>query len=146
MNKFFNRLSQVFSKSYGTDELYKFLLVTCMVFLIVNMFINNIYLRLIEIIIFTYAMYRVFSSNKSRRYKENEFYLNAKHKIQKQFTYFKQRFRDRNTYMYRKCPNCKKKLRLPLKKGKHTVKCPNCEHRFEVRCLRNEKIKVEIVK
>ena len=48
--------------------------------------------------------------------------------------------------MYKKCPKCKQKLRLPLKKGIHTVKCPNCKEKFEVKCNRNEKVKVEIVK
>ena len=48
--------------------------------------------------------------------------------------------------MYKKCPNCKQKIRLPLKKGKHTVKCPNCSYKFEVKCRKDEKIKVEIVK
>lgn len=30
--------------------------------------------------------------------------------------------------MYKKCPNCRQKIRLPLKKGKHTVKCPKCSN------------------
>ena len=44
------------------------------------------------------------------------------------------------------CPKCKQKIRLPLKKGTHTVKCPNCNNRFEVKCKKDEKIKVEVVK
>ena len=48
--------------------------------------------------------------------------------------------------MYKKCPKCKQKIRLPLKKGEHTVKCPKCGNRFDVKCKKDEKIKVEIVK
>ena len=48
--------------------------------------------------------------------------------------------------MYKKCPKCKQKIRLPLKKGKHTVKCPNCGNSFDVACHKDEKIKVEIIK
>ncbi len=69
-----------------------------------------------------------------------------KNKIIKYYQYQKKRYQDHNTHIYRKCPKCKQKIRLPLKKGKHTVKCPNCQHHFIVKCPRNEKIKIEIVK
>ena len=67
-------------------------------------------------------------------------------RIIKSFNYNKKKYEERNTHMYKKCPNCKQKIRLPLKKGKHTVKCPNCSYKFEVKCRKDEKIKVEIVK
>lgn len=31
-------------------------------------------------------------------------------------------------------------------RGVHTAKCPNCGNSFKVKCKRDEKIKVEIVK
>ena len=70
----------------------------------------------------------------------------GKDKIIKLFDYNKKKYKDRNTHMYKKCPKCKQKIRLPLKKGKHTVKCPNCGNRFDVACHKDEKIKVEIIK
>jgi predicted RNA-binding Zn-ribbon protein involved in translation (DUF1610 family) len=72
--------------------------------------------------------------------------LEIKDKIIKLFDYNKKKYKDRNTHMYKKCPKCKQKIRLPLKKGKHTVKCPNCGNRFDVACHKDEKIKVEIIK
>jgi hypothetical protein len=33
------------------------------------------------------------------------------------------------------CPHCKANLRLPRKKGKHSVVCPRCKERFEVKNL-----------
>ena len=77
---------------------------------------------------------------------ENDKYLEIKDKIIKLFDYNKKKYKDRNTHMYKKCPKCKQKIRLPLKKGKHTVKCPNCGNRFDVACHKDEKIKVEIIK
>ena len=70
----------------------------------------------------------------------------GKDKIIKLFDYNKKKYKDRNTHMYKKCPKCKQKIRLPLKKGEHTVKCPNCGNRFDVACHKDEKIKVEIIK
>lgn len=36
-------------------------------------------------------------------------------------------------HCFRICPECMANLRLPKKKGKHTVVCPRCKHRFEVK-------------
>ena len=36
-------------------------------------------------------------------------------------------------HCFRICPECMVNLRLPKKKGKHTVVCPRCKHRFEVK-------------
>lgn len=39
--------------------------------------------------------------------------------------------RDRE-HIYRTCPACRAKLRLPKKRGKHSVCCPRCGTRFSV--------------
>ncbi len=131
---------------YGVDELYKFLLVICFILLVVNTFVNSIIIRVIEVLLVVIIFYRFFSRNIKLRKKENSIYLKYRNKIIKIFNYNKNKYKDRNTYMYKKCPKCKQKIRLPLKKGEHTVKCPSCNNRFNVKCKRNEKIKVEIVK
>ena len=47
------------------------------------------------------------------------------------------KWKDRKTHVYRKCPTCHAILRLPkIKgkekgKGKHTVCCPRCANKFE---------------
>lgn len=146
MNKFIDKLQKYMQGRYGPDELYRFMLIICLIIIIVNMFTDYIILRILELIIFGLAIYRFLSKNKSKRIKENRKYLEIKDKIKNFFIYQKKKYNDRNTHMYKKCPKCKQKIRLPLKKGKHIVKCPNCKERFEVKCRKNEKIKVEIVK
>lgn len=146
MNNFINKLQRYMQGRYGSDELYKFMLIICLIIIIVNMFVNSIILRILELVIFILALYRFLSKKKSRRSKENRRYLEIIDKIKSFFTYQKKKYKDRNTHMYKKCPNCKQKIRLPLKKGKHTVKCPRCKERFEVKCKKNEKVKVEIIK
>ena len=146
MNKFIYKLQRYMQGRYGPDELYKFMLIICLIIIIVNMFVNSSILRILELLIFGLALYRFLSKKKSKRSKENRIYLNILDKIKKFFIYQNKKYKDRNTHMYKKCPKCKQKIRLPLKKGKHTVKCPNCKERFEVKCRKNEKIKVEIIK
>lgn len=146
MNKFINKLQKFLNGRYGPDELYSFLLVLCLVIILINAFFRNNVLTLIELIIFFFAIFGFLSKDISKRRGENKKYLNIKYKVESYFNYRKNRFRDRNTHMYKKCPKCRQKIRLPLKKGNHTVKCPNCKEKFDVRCKKNEKIKIEIVK
>ncbi len=144
--KFGDRYIKFMKDRYGIDELYKFLLLICFVLLVINTFVSNNIIRLFEVLLIVIIFYRYMSKNIKLRKKENDKYLEIKDKISKLFDYNKKKYKDRNTHMYKKCPKCKQKIRLPLKKGKHTVKCPNCGNRFDVACHKDEKIKVEIIK
>ena len=146
MNNFINKIQRFMNGRYGPDELYKFLLIICLIIIILNIFIDTIILRIFELLIFVIALYRFLSKKKIKRSKKNKKYLELVDNIKNFFTYQKKKYQDRNTHMYKKCPRCKQKIRLPLRKGKHTVKCPSCGERFKVKCKKNEKIKVEIVK
>ena len=144
--KFGDRYIKFMRERYGIDELYKFLLLICFVLLVINTFVSNNIIRLFEVLLIVIIFYRYMSKNIKLRKKENDKYLEIKDKIIKLFDYNKKKYKDRNTHMYKKCPKCKQKIRLPLKKGKHTVKCPNCGNRFDVACHKDEKVKVEIIK
>ena len=144
--KFGDRYIKFMKDRYGVDELYKFLLLICFVLIVINTFVSNNIIRLFEVLLIVIIFYRYMSKNIKLRKKENDKYLEIKDKIIKLFDYNKKKYKDRNTHMYKKCPKCKQKIRLPLKKGKHTVKCPNCGNRFDVACHKDEKIKVEIIK
>ena len=144
--KFGDRYIKFMKDRYGIDELYKFLLLICFVLLVINTFVSNNIIRLFEVLLIVIIFYRYMSKNIKLRMKENDKYLEIKDKIIKLFDYNKKKYKDRNTHMYKKCPKCKQKIRLPLKKGKHTVKCPNCGNRFDVACHKDEKVKVEIIK
>ena len=144
--KFGDRYIKFMKDRYGIDELYKFLPLICFVLIVINTFISNNIIRLFEVLLIVIIFYRYMSKNIKLRKKENDKYLEIKDKIIKLFDYNKKKYKDRNTHMYKKCPKCKQKIRLPLKKGKHTVKCPNCGNKFDVACHKDEKIKVEIIK
>jgi len=144
MNNFINKIYKFMNGRYGFDELYKFILFMCLMIAIVNIFVDSIILKIVEVILFALSLYRFLSKNKIKRDKENKKYLKFKKNIKNFVDFQFKKYKDRNTFIYKKCSKCKQKIRLPLKKGKHTVCCPKCKHRFSVICLRNEKI--EIVK
>ena len=73
-----------------------------------------------------WMIFRILSRNIQKRRRENEIFCGF-------FILRKNKWRDRKTHVYRKCPKCKAILRLPKAKGKHYVVCPRCKNRFEVK-------------
>ena len=80
----------------------------------------------LTIALFILIFFRMLSRNIVKRRRENERFCGF-------FRLCKNKFRDRKTHVYRKCPKCRAVLRLPRAKGKHSVVCPRCKHRFEVK-------------
>ncbi len=117
---------------YGIDQFYNFLLITYTIILVLNLFIGSIFLSLIDMALFVYMFFRVFSKNIYKRQKENRKYLALSKKPKAFFAMTKNRIRDRKTHVYKTCPACKSTLRLPKVKGKHTAVCPRCAKRFDV--------------
>ena len=134
MGKFSNGLARFFYGRYGNDTLNKFLMVLyliCVVTVsILSLFIQSALFTLIAwsvtMGIFVWSFYRTMSRNILKRRRENERFCGF-------FKLRRNKFRDRKTHVYRKCPKCKAVLRLPKKVGKHTVKCPKCLDFFNVR-------------
>ena len=114
--KFGDRYIKFMKDRYGIDELYKFLLLICFVLLVINTFVSNNIIRLFEVLLIVIIFYRYMSKNIKLRKKENDKYLEIKDKIIKLFDYNKKKYKDRNTHMYKKCPKCKQKIRLPLRR------------------------------
>lgn len=118
---------------YGADELYKFCAAVMLILLILGFFLRSMILYALVGIIIVWCYYRFFSRNIHARAEENRIYLSCKDKIQRFFRISGLKFRDRKTHVYRKCPVCKKMLRLPKRKGNHTVNCPHCKNDFTVK-------------
>lgn len=146
MNNLQKKIYKFMYSRYGFDELYKFNIILYFIIFIINLFLRNFIIAYIELLLIIIIFYRAFSKKINKRKKENNIYLKIRKKIKRFFAFQKTKWKDRNTKYYKKCPKCKTILRLPLKKGKHTVKCPSCGHRFTVKVKRNEKIKIEIIK
>jgi hypothetical protein len=138
------RLASFMYGRNGIDQLYHFLFWTIVALSFLNIFLKEWVLTVIELLILIYALFRVFSRNVYRRQKENQVYLVCARKIRSFFGGIKRKFsskmtlennkwRDRKTHVYKRCPKCKNILRLPRVKGKHTAACPCCGNRFDVR-------------
>ncbi len=118
---------------YGTDTLNKVLLFVYLgvviLYTILSFFISDAVLAfayfLVTIALAVTIIWRSFSRKIDKRRRENERFCGF-------FRLRRNKFRDRKTHIYRKCPSCRAVLRLPRAKGKHNVVCPRCKNRFSV--------------
>lgn len=156
MNRFMYSLFNFFRGRYGIDNIFYAFCVVAVILSVVNLFVHSWILQLIVYLLFVLAVVRAMSRNLSKRSEESRKFgaflsrlqgrpsavtidPSAKKrngpfsKIKSKFSLLKRMFKDRKTHCYVKCPNCKKVLRLPKKKGVHTVKCPNCSESFKVK-------------
>lgn len=134
---FRERLAQFFYGRNGFDALCYLLWAVYFILSIVHLFMTNeiviFVMYIVEYTIFGYIIFRAMSRNLPKRRRENEWLLSLFRKVKAHFALQKNKRRDRKTHVYKKCPSCKNVLRLPKKKGKHTVKCPCCQNRFDVK-------------
>ena len=97
-----NKLRTFMIGRYGIDELYKVLLVIYTILILINIFIRSKIIAVIEVLLIIIMLYRVLSKNIYQRRKENDMYLKIKNKILSTYNYNKKKYKDRNTYMYKK--------------------------------------------
>ncbi len=133
MNNFKQKLITFMYGRYGMDEMYVGLLVLWMLITVVNSFVQSVVLNLLAFAALLFGLYRFMSRKHDKRRRENAMFLKLWHPVRNWFTFQRDRFRDRKTARYRKCRHCKAIVKLPNKKGKHTVRCPKCGERFDVR-------------
>jgi hypothetical protein len=129
--KFKERLARFMYGRYGADQMGRALLWVYLAVAVASIFYRPLYLVALALVV--WLLFRVFSKNVYKRQMENQKYLKLEGKIKGLITLQKNKLRDRKTHRYRKCPHCKATLRLPNKKGKHTVCCPKCRKDFNVK-------------
>lgn len=128
--KFRDNVIRFMSGRYGNDQLGIAMLGLCMAMIIVNCFARSAILYALIMAVMLWSLYRSMSKKIYNRRRENEWFLGIVGRVRSFFNLQKRRFADRKTHVYRTCPNCKKTLRLPKRKGKHTVCCPCCHSDF----------------
>ncbi len=131
--KFRQKMMRFWMGRNGTDQLCQTMMWTALVLSVVNLFFGSLILYLIVTLLIGFSAFRMFSRNIYRRQKENQAFLRFFKGIGGWFKLIKNRIRDRKTHVYKKCPHCKRTLRLPKIAGEHTVCCPCCAKRFQMK-------------
>lgn len=127
------------------DELHKFLIWTYVILFIINLFLNNSILRIIEIILMFLIFFRMLSKKIYKRSNENQKFIKIKNIILKPFINIKRNIKDKD-HVYKKCHKCKTILKLPVpsERGIKHAKCPKCKSRVTLFTLK--KLKIEIIR
>ncbi len=115
---------------YGVDELSKFLNIVLLVLLVLSIFIRSGILYLLALGILIYSYFRMFSRNISKRYEENQKFVNFRYRNVVKWNNFKKRFAQRKEYRFYHCPQCKQTVRVPRGRGKICITCPKCRTEF----------------
>lgn len=117
------------SSRYGNDQLNVFLVIVSLVFLVLGMLVSGI-LYYLGLALLVYCYFRMFSRNISKRYAENQWYLNKRGVVERWLGARKTRFQMRKTYHYYRCPHCGQQLRVPRGRGRISISCPKCGTTF----------------
>lgn len=126
MKKLGQRLFTAFRRfmtgRYGTDKLNSLLLGLGLISCLASAFIGNVYVSLIFSMLaygfMLLSLFRCFSRNTYKRYRENRKYL-----------LLLERIRDKK-HRYFSCPRCHQTVRVPRGKGKIAITCPKCKGKF----------------
>ena len=133
---FRERIARFFSGRYGIDGLYYGLLAAFLILWILRVILADfsvagILIYILETVLLFWMLYRCLSRNIAARRRENERFLSFFKGIKNFFILQKNKIRDWKHYRYKKCPYCRAVLRLPKRKGTHSVICPRCSRRFD---------------
>ena len=127
------KLARFMYGRYGGDQLNSFVLIAVAILMVINIFLNSLIMYVAYMLLWVWSLFRMLSRKIYKRRAENEKFLRLWTPIKNKFKLMKNKRRDRKTHVYKKCPRCKAVLRLPKRKGKHTVRCPKCSNRFDIK-------------
>lgn len=133
MNKLRTKFIRFMYGRYGVDQLYYALFAVWGVTALINCFVNSVILSILGTALAVWMIWRSLSRNIQKRRAENEKFLVLWKPVKSWLILQRDRIRDRKTARYRRCSHCRAIVKLPVKKGKHTVVCPRCRERFDVK-------------
>lgn len=135
MNSLRNKMRSFLWGRYGIDQLYYGLLVLYVILLALRLILDLSFLSGAAAVVLLLALLRMLSKNHAARQKENRMFLKLWTPVKTELVLLKDRLRDLKSARYRHCRHCRAILKLPVKKGGHTVVCPRCQKRFSVHIL-----------
>ncbi len=128
----------------GTDELNLALVVGAIILsllsTVVAWFASNaaltivyIVLQFLGMLLLGISLVRMFSRNIPARERENAAFRRVRVRVCAPFRRAARNFRDRKTFVYIRCPDCRAELRLPKGKGSIIATCPKCRREIKTR-------------
>ena len=114
----------------GTDQLGIFTLMTGLVLSLIGSFSGGGFVSFLGFVFYVVTIFRMCSRNIEARRKENQKYMELTGNFSLKMHQFIQRTRNRKTYKYFRCPECRQLLRLKRGCGEKMITCAKCGHQF----------------
>lgn len=115
---------------YGNDKMNQVLSWVSLALVLVGIIVDVNIFYTVGIVLLVYIYYRSFSRNISKRYAENQAFLQQYYRLTGWFTNKKRSMERNKGYRVFACPQCKQKLRVPKGKGKISIHCSKCGNDF----------------
>lgn len=118
---------------YGMDELSYFISVIGIIMLLLSILIPPLFiLYFVGFVLLIWTWFRFFSRNIYKRQVERNKYLMIKGNVRQNFVLIKNKWVERKTHKYYKCPSCKATIRItkPARGRKIKINCPKCHNNF----------------
>ncbi|WP_430603461.1 hypothetical protein IGJ02_000946 [Enterococcus sp. DIV0724b] len=112
------------------DQLNNTLMKISLILLLLNLFLPTSIAFWLAVALLLWMNYRFFSKRIYPRSNENTRYVLKVQQLKKKVNFSKEKLKERKTYTFFKCPNCKQQLRAPKGKGKIKVTCSTCKEQF----------------
>lgn len=116
---------------YGADQFSRFLSFLALALIVLNLILRSSFLWLMGLVALVLVYVRMFSRNLEKRRRENERYLQLKNRLTGGVRNWVDRQKQRQDYVFFRCPSCRAMLRVPRGKGKIRVTCRKCGNAFE---------------
>lgn len=120
----------------GVDQFARFTMGVALVAIVLTLFTGTrsgigAFLDLFGMAAIVYTYFRIFSKNISKRYQENQKYLQMTDKLRTRFQKEKRMMSQRKDYHIYSCPGCGQKIRIPRGGFKKVeIECPKCHTKF----------------
>lgn len=118
----------------GPDQLSLAITIAAFVLSLISSFFRSAVayyvLFVLSILLFAYAVFRMFSRSVDKRRKENMDFMNLVNRTKMWYYNSKTARQQRKYYKVFVCPKCGQKLRVPKGKGKVAIKCSKCGNRI----------------
>lgn len=125
IDRFRQKTSGFMQGRYGVDQLGWFMLVIALVLLNIGLFGLDIF-WIMGVALCAWGVFRSYSRNIPVRSRENERFLEVTEKPRTWMKLQRNKWVNRKTTCYIKCPYCKKMFTVPKGMGKVRAVCPHC--------------------
>lgn len=129
---FQDRLHAFMRGRNGADELAVSIVVLAVILGVIDMFARWVPLTVVVALLFSYAIFRIISTNVKARRGENEAFADVIGPVRPWLRNPRAAFVENRQYKHASCPNCHQRVRIPRGKGHVRVTCPQCRQKFDI--------------